>query len=178
MVGLEISLKWIYPEFCILNSNRNTTDLTLLLSNYLSTHTHTHTHRPKTQACRGKRSFTIPCWYKSVSVCYQPPCHTRFRLPNLFKILTAKILLRRWEQLIIARAPDHGCTRDVPRFFSYETAHHVNLASDPPSRLELPGSYELWYARSLNGNCLTVKKFGTWWEQLWELSSSWRSDRP
>lgn len=54
--------------------------------------------------------------------------------------------------MIIARAPDQGCTRDVPGFFSYETAHHVNLASDRPSSLELPGSYELRYARSLNGN--------------------------
>ena len=58
--------------------------------------------------------------------------------------------------MLVARVPDQGYTRDVPRFFSYETAHHVNLASDPPSHLELPGSYELRYARSLNGICLTV----------------------
>ena len=38
MVGLKINLKWIYPAFCILNSNQNTSDLTPLLSNYLSTH--------------------------------------------------------------------------------------------------------------------------------------------
>jgi hypothetical protein len=46
--------------------------------------------------------------------------------------------------------------RYVLRFFSYETVNHVDLASDLPSYLGLPASYDLRYASSLNGNGLTV----------------------
>jgi hypothetical protein len=55
MVGLKISLKWIYPAFCVLNSNQNTSDLTPLLSNYLSTHP-----VPKLKHVEGRDAFPFP----------------------------------------------------------------------------------------------------------------------
>jgi hypothetical protein len=63
MVGLKISLKWIYPAFCILNSNQNTSDINPLLSNYLSTHP-----LLKIKHVEGRDAFPIPvdtgsCWF-------------------------------------------------------------------------------------------------------------------
>ena len=40
--------------------------------------------------------------------------------------MTANILLRRWKH-DNPSAPDHGCMRDDPRSFGYETTNYANL---------------------------------------------------
>lgn len=101
-VNQKISLQHIYFGFFICNSNKKSSDITVLLYSTIFPHSTHHNWELRHISYRAT-SFSVPCWPKSHVLRYQPLCHYCFHLTISFKSVATKTLLQHRKQMKIAQ---------------------------------------------------------------------------